>query len=260
MLKSRNHHKNDSCITFDEEPHIYYVDGIPVKTSVTAFLSQYTSKFDATKSSKEQYEKYYNTVGHKYHQMTAEEIQKLWKDKNLEATTSGNKLHKAIEQYYNDDHSSIDVETMETIEWKYFQNFIQNNQYLIPYRTEWEIYDRKLQLAGSIDIIFKNSDGTFDLGDWKRSKEIKMVNPPYFKNSHFSLPLSHLHDTNYWKYALQLNMYKYILETNYDVKIKNLHLYVFHGNNKNYLHFDIPCLKEEILSIVNERLEVVNNT
>lgn len=257
MLKARNPHVNDLRVVFDEEPHIYYVDGHPVKSSVTTFLSEYAPKFDSARISKEQFEKHFNTVGHKYYQMSVEDIQKQWR--NNEASSLGTKLHKAIEHYYNEEFELIDENVKSTIEWTYFETFAKNNNKLVPYRTEWEIYDKQLNLAGSIDIVYKNSDGTYDIGDWKRSKEIKVLNN--FKNeSRLFPPLEHLHNANYWKYSLQLNMYKYILETNYGVKIKNMHLYVFHGNNNNYVHYGCPVLSEEIASIVNERKKLLNNT
>ena len=42
--------------------------------------------------------------------------------------------------------------------------------------------------------------------DRKRSKEIK-----YDSSSQMKPPLCHLPDSNYWGYALQLNLYRFIL-------------------------------------------------
>ena len=47
---------------------------------------------------------------------------------------------------------------------------------MTPYRTEWMIWDKDHKLAGSIDMIFENEDGTLSIYDWKRSKEIKKQN------------------------------------------------------------------------------------
>ena len=84
------------------------------------------------------------------------------------------------------------------------------------------VWDTELKFAGSIDMIYRNPDGTLDIYDWKRAKEIQ-------KNSHFNKwstnPLiSHLPDTNFWHYSLQLNTYKAIIERNYGKKVKNLYL------------------------------------
>ena len=44
-------------------------------------------------------------------------------------------------------------------------------QFMEPYRTEWMVYDEDLRFAGSIDMIFKNKDGTLEIYDWKRTNE-----------------------------------------------------------------------------------------
>ena len=36
--------------------------------------------------------------------------------------------------------------------------------------------DKELQFAGSIDMSFQREDGTIDIYDWKRCKEIKKTN------------------------------------------------------------------------------------
>ena len=38
------------------------------------------------------------------------------------------------------------------------------------------LWDKELQLAGSIDMFYKNEDGTLSIYDWKRCKEIKKYN------------------------------------------------------------------------------------
>ena len=35
---------------------------------------------------------------------------------------------------------------------------------LEPYRTEWIVYDKKLKIAGSIDMVFLNTKQTNNLG------------------------------------------------------------------------------------------------
>lgn len=258
LLKNINYHEKDQDMWFDEEPHIYYVKGKPVHTSVTTFIKEFFPKFDAKSTADKMYEKYYNSEGHKYYQMTPEMILKSWSGN--EAATLGTKLHKNIEYYWNKQLDLIENSTKSTIEWVYFENFVNDNPQLIPYRTEWEIFDLELNLAGSIDITFLNDDGTLDIGDWKRSKEIKLENN-YMKDTNAYVPIEHLPNANYWTYAIQLNMYKYILEKNYGKKINKLHLYIFHNENKNknYMHFEVPILSKEIEDLCSERIKKIKN-
>ena len=46
-LELINEHPIDYRITFDEKGHVYSFDGVPLKQSVTEFISQYFEKFDA---------------------------------------------------------------------------------------------------------------------------------------------------------------------------------------------------------------------
>jgi hypothetical protein len=117
-----------------------------------------------------------------------------------------------------------------SIEWNMFIKFVGYFPDLVPYRTEWVIYDKSLQFAGSIDMVYKNNDGTVDIYDWKRCKEIIKI-PQY--NKYSILPcIDYIPDTNFWKYTLQLNIYKRILEQNYGCTVKNLNLVIMHPLNK----------------------------
>ena len=92
---------------------------------------------------------------------------------------------------------------------------------LTPYRTEMMVWDKELRLAGSIDMIFENPDGTLQVYDWKRCKNIKKDNR---WQSSTTECISHLPDTNFWHYSLQLNTYKYMLEKNYGKKVTDMYL------------------------------------
>ena len=135
-----------------------------------------------------------------------QEIKDLWEKNRVEASEAGTKMHYDIECFYNNN-----TVTNDSIEYLYFTKF-HNSQALKPYRTEWMVYDKELQLAGSIDMLYENEDGTLDICDWKRSKEIKKYNR---WQSSTTECIEHLPDSNFWHYALQLNTYKFLLEKNY---------------------------------------------
>ena len=75
------------------------------------------------------------------------------------ASEAGTKMHYDIECFYND---LPDVEIDEDcVEWDYFTDFENEiGQHLTPYRTEMMVWDKELRLAGSIDMIFENPDGS----------------------------------------------------------------------------------------------------
>jgi hypothetical protein len=102
-------------------------------------------------------------------------------------------------------------------------------------------------------MIYENPDGTLSIYDWKRSKNITRINQ--FNKFGISLPICHLPDSNFWHYALQLNIYKYILETKYEKKVKELYLVRLHPNavEKNYELIQLPILSREIDELIEER-------
>ena len=90
--------------------------------------------------------------------------------------------------------------------------------------------------------------------DWKRSKLMKKQ-----KNYRRGMyQLSHIDDANYWYYALQLNMYKYILEKNYIQAISSLYLVRLHPDQQDYEVIRIPDLTSEVNLMLRERLSRIS--
>jgi nucleoside-diphosphate-sugar epimerase len=54
-------------------------------------------------------------------------------------------------------------------------------------KFEWMIFDEDLKLAGSIDMVYENPDGTLSIYDWKRSKDISKINKTLSYNPRVSL-------------------------------------------------------------------------
>ena len=225
-LSLKNKHERDDRISFDEKTHTYYIDGSSEGIiSVTTLIHQHFPKFDADNILKKMKNK-----NEKYPNMTDSQIKKLWTNNSINSSKDGTKMHKIIENYYNSIENKKSEE--ESKEYKYFLNFnssIKNR--LQPFRTEWSIFDGQLELAGQVDMIYKKSDNTYALYDWKRSKEIKKENP--FEKGLGKL--SNLDNCNYNHYSLQLNIYKRLVETRYNMKISEMFLVILHPDNENYI-------------------------
>lgn len=255
--------QRDERISFIEETHVYLIDNVHDKEyySVTQFVHQFIQHFDADHiinkmmiSPKWKESKYYNK--------TKEAILEEWDTLRDTAAKLGTQMHLAIEQFYNVmidplsiEQNQQDPETTSTIEYNYFLNFYKNHNHLLPLRTEWRIFDEVYKIAGSIDMVFQDptdsSGKSICIYDWKRSKEIKEKN--WFQKC--LPPLSHLDDCNYNHYSLQLNVYKFIIERNYGLRVTQLAIVVMHPNNANYIKIDIPVLDYEIECIMAHRLK-----
>jgi hypothetical protein len=99
----------------------------------------------------------------------------------------------------------------------------------------------------------RNPHGTpLAIYDWKRCREITKTNRAGKFATHPAI--EHLPDTNFWHYALQLNTYKYILQTKYDKTITDLYLIVLHPDAQNYQRVKLPDLQTEVAELFEERI------
>ena len=253
-LAALNPHERDSHISFDEGPHIYTIDGDSDFMSVTTWNHSHFGHFEPDKII-EKMMKSPKWRQSKYYGMSRKEIKELWEKNGKEASEAGTKMHYDIECFYND----IDVEIEEgCVEWDYFEQFDESiGREMTPYRTEWMVWNKELKLAGSIDMIFENPDGTLQIYDWKRCKEIKKTNN---WQSATTKCISHLPDCNYWHYSLQLNTYKWMIEKKYGKKVTRMYLVCLHPNNKNksFLRYEVPNMPEEIEDLMNLRREMIS--
>jgi hypothetical protein len=265
LLTKKNHHPRDDHIYFIEKTHKYYVNNeTEGNISCTGFVHAFFGHFDA-KAVITKMRNGPNWRTSKYFGKTDEEIEKGWSDSGKEASSAGTAMHLAIEKFMHGAVEEIEPEMFETTEWKHFMKFWDKfGDDLEPYRSEWEVFtdsldkdviERKIKLCGSIDMVYRRkSDGKFVIADWKRSKEIKTEN----KYQSGLGPLSHLPDTNYWHYTLQLNIYKWILENYYDIYVENLYIVVLHPDNLSYRRMRLPIITEEVEMMIECRRKAVD--
>jgi ATP-dependent exoDNAse (exonuclease V) beta subunit len=194
-----------------------------------------------------------NWVNNKLYGKTPQQIKTEWDINGKTSSAAGTAMHLAIEQYMNRAYKLINPEVKASKEWTYFTNFWNDvSDNLIPFRTEWNVWSEEYKLAGSIDMVFyRKSDNSYVIYDWKRAKEIKTTN-----NWESALdPISHLPSCNYWQYTLQLNAYRWFLETYYGLKISDMCIVVFHPDNPNYKLYHLNRLDGEISDMLDARKE-----
>lgn len=233
---SRNIHQRDIHLHFDESAHKYSVDGEEYK-SVTTLVSECFEKFDADYWAIRKAP----TLG-----MSPSEVKSMWEKKGEEARMLGTQLHDKIERYY------LGLPNTSDETYQLFEKFAEYYK-LTPYRTEWAIYDEDSKIAGTLDFL-NYKDGVFTIFDWKRSNNILRCGAPE-KSSRWGKralePITHIPDTTYWHYALQVSIYRYILEKNYGIVVSDSKLAVFHPDYKQPYVINIPYLKEEAIAVMN---------
>jgi len=244
-------HERDSHISFEEGPHIYTIDGDSDFMSVTKWNHSHFPHFDANKIIQKMMSSP-KWPQSKYFGMTSHQIKDQWNENGRQASDAGTKMHYDIECFYN----NMEVNN-DSIEYKHFKEFLQMHDDFKPFRTEWMVWDKELQFAGSIDMTFQRKDGTIDIYDWKRCKEIKKLNR---WESATTECINYLPNSNFWHYSLQLNTYKALLEKNYGVKVGDMYLVCLHPDNKNntYIKFKCADLSEEVAMLFDLRRTTLN--
>ena len=229
-LAKRNPHPRDDHIQFDESTHTYTIDGSSDYVSVTTWNHRHFKHFDADKVIDNMMASR-NWPNSKYYGQTREEIKSGWEKNRNEAASAGTKMHFDIECYYNGLEVSNDSE-----EYNQFKKYLEKHTFN-AYRTEWTVWDKELKIAGSIDMVYENDDGTLMIYDWKRSKGI--IRNKRFEEYSITECINHLPDTNFWHYSLQLNTYKAILERNYNKKVTKMCLVCLYPGQGTYKLFEV---------------------
>ena len=86
----------------------------------------------------------------------------------------------------------------------------------------------------------------------KRSKKLIIDGKQRkFGNEYALSELSHLDNSSFYKYCLQQNIYRYIIENEYAMKISSMKLVVLHENYTDYHIVDVPIIEKETNIILN---------
>jgi len=268
-LKIINSHERDANLLFDEPTHKYTIINDPESkyTSVTTWNHSHFAKFDADEIIKKMMtnKKTWNNKN-KYWNLTPEQIKEQWAQNAAAVSGAGTDMHFHIECFMNQlqeqEQAQITHESLlqtytdgllngilpynVSEEWDFFLQYIRASPQFKPYRTEWTIYHEELKIAGSIDMVYENPDGSLSIYDWKRAKEITKTN--MFKKYAITEEIAYLPDTNFWHYSLQLNTYKAIIEQKYGKNVKDLYLVRLHPSNPKKTFELIKCadLSKEI--------------
>ena len=130
------------------------------------------------------------------------------------------------------------------------------------------VFDLDVRVSGSIDMIFREPDGSLSIYDWKRvdhilpedGKEPQKYKRIFKKDQDKRRTPDDLQKkSKLVKYSLQLGVYKYMLERNYGVTIKDVFLIRFHDNLETYEKIKCFDMSNEIDQIMEDRLELLKD-
>ena len=225
MIKASKH-PNGNIICFNEQFHGYYIEERPnIRfTSGTTFVNSFFPKFD-TKLVSERYAA--------KHRLDAKQVRKEWKEKSRKSRLRGVKYHAYAEDVYNNVDNKFSNKITKIIDKK-FKTLYRDGY--IPVACEKIIASPELKVAGMVDLIMGKGD-TLLISDWKFVGEITRQN--IWQNAKF--PIQWLPDCNYFRYVLQLNLYKYLIKREgYYPNFKNYKLEIYHVTEGGLEVIDVP--------------------
>ena len=168
-----------------------------------------------------------------------------------EAAEKGTFLHKQIENYLTCNEFNNDSK-----EFDFFLQFYENEikkRNLVFFDAERRIHSNKYNVAGTIDCLLKKNDkDEYVMLDWKRSKKLIIDGRPRIFGYGYALSeLNYLDNSSYYKYCLQQNIYKYIIEKENSIKISSMQLVVLHENYSKYEIVKVKEMEKEAKIILN---------
>lgn len=241
---------------FFEKDHHYEYKGKRVGMSVTRLIEEYTQEFDSQAIAERVALKENKSV---------QEVLDEWKTKNEWACEKGHIGHCYVQSLW-ERQAIFNYPTPQSKEQQIALTKVldQGASFYEDYRNRLELVANEFvigayefDLASAIDALFINKlTNGLVLVDYKTNSDIHK-NERYAKN--MKVPLSHLKDTTLNHYAIQLSIYKYIVEKYTDLKFEEMFIVWFSENIDNYQIIEVPYLKKEVKEILeNRRIKGMN--
>lgn len=245
-------YEQDQHIDFVPGEHVYTYDGRERLLPVSSLIAYFFEVFNAMQTARMRWERYGDKM---------EESLDRWDRCRRLASEVGTFMHLQTENYFRDGtfdtvFSFVDGKTTETIsietEKRHFLQFVEDHR-IQPYRQEWPVYDLDLNIAGTIDMICREADGTFTIYDWKRSgKVVDAAGVPLTEgfNGKTGFNGISLPDTPFYHYCVQQNLYRYMLQKDYGIRIGGMNLVVLWPDYPTYCKVEVPVMDEVVEQIV----------
>ncbi|MBQ3734194.1 MAG: hypothetical protein II859_09570 [Bacteroidales bacterium] len=153
--------------------------------------------------------------------------------KMLEPSERGTFMHQQIEYFLKGKPHEEDFKEFQMFRKFHEEQILRRG--LTFYDAERIVTLPQYGIAGTVDALFRKPDGSFVMVDWKRSKNLIIDGYPkkYGTGRGLSI-LVHLDNSSYYHYELQQSFYKYILETEYGMKVSSMILCVLHPDYDRY--------------------------
>ena len=252
-LAAENPFPREDRVQFDEETHTYTIDGTMAPRSITGMLSLYENQFDPERAlCAMQHGLFWESICEDFKRqglgVTSQDFFNRWAMAGEVGRMRGHLLHFHCECLAN----SMLVQEPHSPEFQQSQNMFKLllDRGMKPYRAEVNIFHVGLRCGGQPDLLLLDSRGRIVIVDWKRTKKLSMEND----RATLKYPLDHLPDCSYYRYALQVNLYRYILTSEYSMTVGSMFLAVCHPDLPVPRLIEVPPLDAEVDRLVEHEI------
>lgn len=236
-------------IKFYEKDHIYVSDAGEKWTSVTTLLSKFEPEKD------------WDAIAAKYakkNNLKKQDVLDQWKYESDKSIFRGNKYHASREEELSacDTYNDLPIIKPTIVNGVKFSQ----NQRLTPgVYPELLVFLKSKKISGQADYVEVTADNIVNISDYKTNKELKLSGYVNWEGIEEKMlaPVNHLPNCNFWKYALQINIYMYIILRN-NPKLKMGTMTLLHirfedesDEVKEVIPYIIPNLQAEVKKIMD---------
>ena len=236
---------------FFEQDHHYEYKGQRIGMSATRLIEDYTNEFDSQAVAEKVAERDNKSV---------QEVLDEWKAKNEWACKKGSMCHEFAQRlwtqkfmigfggFFDTKQQSKEANKIADQAIKFHNDYVHRLEHLAD---EFVIGSEEYDIASAVDHLFINKlTGELVLVDYKTNSDI-YKNERYAKN--MKVPLRHLKDTTLNHYAIQISIYKYLIEKYTNLKVSEWFIVWFSELNDNYEIINVPYLEKEVKEILELR-------
>ncbi|MBO3098287.1 hypothetical protein [Gelidibacter pelagius] len=232
-------------IAFEDESHKYHhpkdetgnAEYISVTTVIDRFFPFDMDRFIEVKAKREE--------------RTEEEVLDEFLKMRDEAAERGTFMHEQIENFLKGEKHDANSKEFRLFK-KFYEEIVVEKGFEFV-EAEKRILLDEFNVAGTVDALFKKPNKEeYLIADWKRSKKLVVDGyPKKYGYGYAMSDLSHIDNSSYYKYALQQNIYKHILQKKYNMPISSMNLIVLHENYEDYHRVSLVNMDKEVAIILN---------
>lgn len=221
-----------------KETHRYFCGDGHEYMSVSSILSKIKPKFDLENKAIEYALR---------KKISVESVLEKWDEKKKTGLNYGTEVHENVENFF------LNGEILN----KRYENVIQDIHKKV-YRkegyNELVCFDKNKRVCGTSDYVAFN-ENSFDISDFKTNVKFNFENQ--YEDKFLLDPVSHLPNSEYFIYALQLSFYAYMIEKLTNLKCGFLKIYWLKRQidtktifKAKWMTYTVPYLRDEVESVL----------